>query len=325
MSFLVRRFSHSVILLFGVSILSFLFLQLAPGNFFDEMRLNPQISRQTVVALYTQYGMDKPFAVRYWLWLKSVSKGDWGVSFAYNTRVAPLIWARSGNTVLLTGAAALLSWIVALPAGVLSAAASQRHRWVDYVSGLVTTSLLVTPDLLLAIGVLWFAIHTHWFRAGGAFSPELADHGAWSSLKDRALHLTGPLLVLVLGSLPILLSHIRAAMLDALKLPCIRSAQAHGISTFRILFRHALPACAAPLIILFGFSLGSLLSASLLIELVMSWPGLGPLLLEAILARDVYLVIGAIMFSAMFLAGGIFLADVLLFIVDPRIRTENLA
>jgi peptide/nickel transport system permease protein len=147
----------------------------------------------------------------------------------------------------------------------------------------------------------------------------------WTNLKDRTLHLIGPLLVLVLGSLPILLSHIRSAVVDALKLPCIRAAQAHGVSRPRILFRHALPNSAAPLIALFGFSLGALLSASLLVEVVMSWPGLGPLLLEAILARDVYVVIGAVMFSAMFLVGGMFFADILLFVLDPRIRTESLA
>jgi peptide/nickel transport system permease protein len=325
MSFLLRRLFHSVILLLGVSVLSFLFLQLAPGNFFDEMRLNPQISRQTVVELYKQYGMDKPLVVRYWSWLKSVTEGDWGISFAYNTPVAPLILARSGNTLLLTGVATLLSWMIALPVGILCAAERERHRWIDQAAGLGTTLLLVIPDLLLALGVLWIAVHTHWFRAGGMLSPESVDRATWANLKDRTLHLIGPLLVLVLGSLPILIRHIRSGTADALKLPCIRAAQAHGVSELRILFRHALPNSAAPLVTLFGFSLGSLLSASLLIEVVMSWPGLGPLLLEAILGRDVYVVIGAVMFSALFLVGGMFIADVLLFVLDPRIRTESLA
>lgn len=325
MIFLARRLLHGFLLLTGVSLLSFIFLQLAPGSFFDEMRLNPQISHQTVVQLYKQYGMDRPLPVRYFSWLESVAKGDWGISFAYNSPVAPLIFARSRNTLLLTGTATLLSWLIALPAGILSAAGSRRHPWLDHAGTLMTTLLLVTPDLLLALGVLWIGVHTHWFHAGGMHSPQSADGDTRNHWKDLALHLIAPVLVLVLGALPVLLRHIRAAMLEALDSPYIRAVQAHGISQPRILFRHALPATAAPLISLFGISLGSLLSASLLVEVVMNWPGLGPLLLEAILSRDVYVVIGAVMFSAIFLLMGMLFADVLLFLADPRIRTEGLA
>jgi peptide/nickel transport system permease protein len=132
-------------------------------------------------------------------------------------------------------------------------------------------------------------------------------------------------LVLVLGSVPLLLRHVRAAVLDALESPCIRAIAAHGISHRQILFRHALPLAAPPLISLFGLSIGSLLSASLLVEIVMNWPGLGPFLLEAILAHDVYVVIGAVMLSAVSLAIGMLVADLLLFLADPRIRTEGLA
>jgi peptide/nickel transport system permease protein len=322
MKFLVRRLLHSVFLLFGISLLSFLFLQLAPGNFFDEMRLNPQISRETVAHLQKQYGLDRPFVGRYVSWLASAAKGDWGVSFAYNVPVAPLIWSRARSTLLLTGFAMLLSWMIALPVGIVSAA--RQNRWFDHFSGFVTSVLLITPDLLLALGLLWLALRTHWFPAGGMSSVRSSGNEG-GGLEDLMFHLIAPVAVLVLGSLPVLLRHIRAAMVDALQEPYIRAARSHGISHRRILFYHALPAAAAPLVSLFGFSLASLLSASLLIEVVMNWPGLGPLLLEAILARDVYVVIGAVMLSALFLAGGMLFADFLLFAIDPRIRTEELA
>jgi len=178
--------------------------------------------------------------------------------------------------------------------------------------------------LLLALGLLWLALRTHWFPAGGMVSLKSSGVDA-GNVKDLIFHLIAPVIVLVLGSLPVLLHHIRAAMVDALREPHIRAARSHGISDLRILFYHALPAAAAPLVSLFGFSLASLLSASLLIEVVMNWPGLGPLLLEAILARDVYVVIGAVMLSALFLVGGMLFADFLLFAIDPRIRTEELA
>jgi peptide/nickel transport system permease protein len=323
--FLARRFLHSLVLLFGVSLLSFVFLQLAPGSFFDDMQLNPQISPKTVTQLYRHYGLDKPLPVRYLDWLRSVAKGEFGISFAYNTAVAPLILARSRNTLLLTGTATLISWLIALPAGVLAAAAARRRHWLDYATGLTTTLLLVIPDLLFALGALWIAVNTRWVYAGGMLSPESAGLDLWHRMANITLHLIAPVLVLVLGALPILLRHVRAAMLDALNSPYIRAIHAHGISEVRILFRHALPAAASPLISLLGLSLGTLLSASLLVEVVMNWPGLGPLLLEAILARDVFVVIGAVMFSAAFLIGGMLAADVLLFIADPRIRTEGLA
>ena len=325
MKFLARRFLHSLVLLFGVSLLSFAFLQLAPGSFFDDMRLNPQISRETVARLYRHYGLSEPLPVRYLDWLVSVAKGECGISFAYNTPVAPLVLARSRNTLLLTATATVLSWLIALPAGILAAAASRRRPWIDFATSLTTTVLLVVPDLLLALGVLWVAVHTRWLYSGGMLSPKSAGLNFWHRLTDIALHLIAPVLVLVLGGLPILFRHVRAAMVDTLNTPYIRAVRAHGISDSRILYRHALPAAAAPLISLFGLSLGTLLSASLLVEVVMNWPGLGPLLLEAILSRDVFVVIGAVMFSAIFLIGGMLVADVLLFIADPRIRTEGLA
>jgi peptide/nickel transport system permease protein len=323
MKFLTSRLCHSVFLLLGISLLSFVFLQLAPGNFFDEMRLNPQISRETMAQLQKQYGMEQPLPERYLAWLKSVVKGDWGISFAYNTPVAPLIWSRARNTLLLTGLAMALSWMISLPLGVLSA--GERYRWIDRAASFVTSLLLAIPDLLLALGVLWLALRTRWFHAGGMLSVRSVDRSSLDRSKDLFLHLIAPAVVLVLGSLPVLLRHIRAAMIDALQTPYIRAARSHGIPYMRILFRHALPAASAPLVSLFGFSLASLLSASLLIEVIMNWPGLGPLLLEAILARDVYVVIGAVMLSALFLASGMFIADVLLFVMDPRIRTEHLA
>jgi len=144
-----------------------------------------------------------------------------------------------------------------------------------------------------------------------------------NKLRDLARHMTLPVIALVLSSLPLLVRHVRAAVADVLDAPFLLAAQGHGIPRRRLLYRYALPAAANPLISLFGLSIGALLSGSLLIEVVMSWPGLGPLLLEAILARDLYVVIGGVLFSTLLLLGGNFLSDVLLFLADPRIRTES--
>lgn len=322
MRFIVRRIAHSALFLLGVSLLSFTFFQLAPGNFLDEMRLNPQISQQTLLQLSRQYRLGQSLPVRYLYWLKSVARGEWGISFAYDTPVRPMILVRTRNTLLLTGSAAATSWLIALLWGVFSA--DRPDGLLDRVGTVTASTLLITPELLLALGFLWIALRTRWFYAGGMITPAAANEAGFAYAKDLILHMLGPTLILVLGSLPVLLRHTRAAMLEVMDSPYIRAARAHGIGRTRILFRHALPAAALPLVSLVGLSIGSLLSASLLVEVVMNWPGLGPLLLEAILARDPYVVIGTVMFSALLLVTGMLLADIATFAIDPRIRTENL-
>jgi len=313
MRYLLRRALEGVALLAAVSVLTFLLVELAPGDFFSEMRLDARLSPETVAGLRAQYGMDRPLAVRYGRWLASVARGEWGFSFAYNLPVAPLLAARAGNTLLLTVTAALLAWMLALPLGVWSAA--RRGGWADRLFTGAAALLLAVPDVLLALGLLMLAVRTGWLPAGGMFSPGASA----ATAGDVARHMILPVTALVLGALPLLLRHVRAAMLETLDAPFIFAARAHGMGSARLLWRHALPAAANPLVSLAGFSAGGLLSGSLLVEVVMGWPGMGPLLLEAILARDVFVVIGAVVLSTLFLLAGNFLADLLLLALDPRI------
>jgi peptide/nickel transport system permease protein len=321
MRYLLRRLGHAFLLVIGVSILAFLFTTLAPGNYFDEMRLNPQIAPETLVALRTQYQLDRPLPLRYISWVNSVLHGQMGFSFAYNAPVAPLLLVRARYTLLLTATATLLAWAIALPLGVWSA--ERLGQFPDRVISWSTAVLLVIPDLALALGLLVIAVRTHWFPTGGMASVDFESLSSLNKIRDLALHMTLPVAALVLSALPLLVRHVRASVADVLHAPFLLAAEGHGIPRLALLFRYALPAAANPLLSLFGFSIGALLSGSLLIEVVMSWPGLGPFLLEAILARDIYIVIGGVLFSTIFLAAGNFLADVLLCWLDPRIRTES--
>ena len=314
MRYIGRRLLHGLLLLVGVSLLSFLFADLAPGDYFSELRADPRVSAAAVAALRAQYGLDRPLPVRYAAWVASVLRGDFGYSLAYNSPVGPLLWARVRATLLLTGTATLLAWLIALPLGIWNATA--RGTWGDSVSKVVLSFLLAIPELLWAIVFLMLAVETGWFPAGGMVSP------GPERVEDVAWHLVLPVAVLVLGMLPILVRHVRASMAEAIDSPFALSARAQGIPRQRLLFRHLLPAAANPLISLFGFSLGTLLSASLLVEVVMGWPGLGPLFLEAIMARDFALVLAVVMLSASFLVVGNLLADILLYRVDPRIRMK---
>lgn len=322
MRFLARRLAHAVLLLLAVSFLSFALLQLTPGDFFDGLRLNPEISTQTIQGLRAEYGLDRPLPVRYERWVAALLHGQLGFSLAYKSPVGPLLHARAWNTLLLTGTATLLSWLMAIPIGIWSATA--KGKWPDRVSGLATSTLLTIPDLLLFLLLLLLAARTGWFPSGGMVSAAAdANAGFWASALDIAKHLVLPAAALALVALPALVRHIRSSMIEVLASPFIRAARAHGISRMRILFRYALPVAANPLISLFGLSIAGMLSASALAEVVLSWPGLGPLLLESVLARDVYVVAGTVMVAAVFLIGGNFLADLILFAIDPRIRIES--
>src|SRR5207253_7181423 len=162
MRFVLRRMAHAAFLLFGVSILTYLFAALAPGDYFDEMRLNPQIAPETVVALRAQYQLDRPLPLRYVRWLNSVMHGDLGYSFSYNSPVGPLLLVRARNTLFLTLTATLLAWGLALPLGVRSA--EYLGRLPDSLVSWMTAGLLVLPDLALTLGLLLFAARSGWTR-----------------------------------------------------------------------------------------------------------------------------------------------------------------
>jgi peptide/nickel transport system permease protein len=319
--YLARRIGHGILMLFGVSILLFLLLQAAPGEFLSELKLNSQISAETVAGLRAQYGLDQPLPVRYWKWIESSAKGEFGYSFAYNTPASTLLLPRARNTLLLTVPAVLISWLIAVPLGVF--VAGRKGSWADRLFSGGTSVLLALPDVLIALLALLVALKTGMFPVGGMTSVGAENQTAWGWLRDLGWHMVLPVAALVIGSLTMILRHVRASVGEVLDSSYMRAAEGHGLPRFKLLFRYGLHAAANPLISLFGLSVALLLSISLLIEVVMSWPGIGPLLLEAILARDLFVVIGVVMLSTVFLIAGNFLADILLYAFDPRIRMQS--
>ncbi len=318
MKYLARRAARALLLLFGVSALCFLFTEMAPGNFYDEMRLNPQISAATLATLQARYGLNQPLVNRYARWTASVAHGDFGYSLAYNAPVSPLLWARAKNTLLLTSFATLLTWLVGLPVGVWSA--TSRGKVVDRVIGAGSSFLISIPEIVMALALLALAVRSRFVPVGGMMSLGFDDLSGWEKARDVFQHLLLPVSILVLGGVAMVERHVRTSVIEVLDSPCIQAAKALGISRTRLLFRHVLPLAANPAISLFGFSLAGLLGGSLLVEVVTGWPGLGPLILEATMSRDLYVVIGAVMLSAVFMLAGNLVADLLLLAFDPRIR-----
>lgn len=318
---LAGRAVQGLVLLPVVALASFVLAELAPGDFFAEMRLDPRISQESLRALRERHGLDRPLPERYLRWLGSMARGEMGFSFAYGQPVGPLLWPRARNSLVLNVVATTVAWALAIPVGVWWA--GLRSRRGGHAFAAATAVLLALPDVVVALALLLLAVRTGWFPAGGMVSLG-HDQMAWGArVADLARHLALPATALVVSILPVLVRHVRAAVAAALQAPFVRVARAHGLPEGHILLRHALPAAANPLVSLFGLSLASLLSLSLLVEVVMGWPGLGPLMLEAILARDLHLVVAPVLASTIFLLLGNLAADVMLLAVDPRIRSEG--
>jgi peptide/nickel transport system permease protein len=318
MRFIVRRLVRAFLLVWAVSALCFLFTEMTPGSFFDEMRLNPQISAETVSSLRAHYGLDRPLPVRYMSWIAAVGHGDLGFSIAYNAPVAPLLWERARNTLLLTVTATVLTWMIGVPLGVWRA---NRHEQIsDRAIGTVSSLLVSVPEIVMAIALLAVAVRWRLVPVGGMVSLRSEELPAWGRLLDLLRHMVLPISILALGSVALVERHVRASVLEVLDTPYIHAATGLGIGRARLLFRHALPVAANPAISLFGFFLASLLGGSLLVEVITGWPGLGPLVLEATLSRDLYVVVATVMLSAVFMVCGTLVADLLLLACDPRIR-----
>jgi peptide/nickel transport system permease protein len=299
--YLLRRVLHAVFHLAGVSVLSFAFVDLAPGDYLTDARLNPQVSAATVAGLRSEYGLDRSLPVRYASWLRSALRGDFGVSMAYGLPASQLLFPRVRNTLLLAASAVALTWFLGVPLGVWSARA--QRRWPDRIIGLGASAALAIPELVMATVALFIAVRSGLLPVGGS--------------------MVLPVLVLVAGSIPVVIRHTRAAVLDVMNAPFVVAARTHGIAETTIIWRYVMRAALNPLISLGGLSIGTLLSASLLVEVIMGWPGLGPLLLDAVSARDVHVIIGSVVLSAALLIGGSLLADILLYACDPRIRVET--
>lgn len=313
-----RRLLHAIFLLVAISILAFATSQLAPGNFLDDLKLNPQVSSQTIDALRVQYGLDQPVRVRYFRWMKSFVRGDFGYSLSYNAPVSDLLWVRMKNTLLLGSISMLMAWFLALPMGIWSAC--KPGGWLDRCCSWISIVLLGTPELALALLFILIAAHFGTLPTGGMTSASGA--GASMAALDVFRHLVIPSTALALPAIPLLFRHVRAAMLEAWNTPFVHAAKGHGISEARLLLRHALPAASNPLISLFGLSLATLMSGSFLVEVIAGWPGLGPLFLEATYSRDSQVVLAVVMLFSAFLIVANLTADLLLYAADPRVRAE---
>jgi peptide/nickel transport system permease protein len=318
--YVLKRLLHMIPLLLGVSLLTFLLMAMAPGDYFTSLSQNPQISPETIARLKAQFHLDKPWYVQYFYWLLSVLQGDFGYSMAYKIPATALIVGRLWNTFLLAFFALIIAWGIAVPLGIW--AAVKKGSWIDHACSFIAFVGLSIPDVLLSLLALWFAAATGWFPVGGAASPLHDLMTPIQQFWDFAHHLILPAIVLAAADLAGIMRRMRSCLLDTLRAEYVTAARARGLSEGWVIYKHALRNAINPLLTIFGYSLAALLSGAFIVENIMAWPGLGRLTVEAFFAKDSYLVVDGVVMATALLVAGNFIADLLLAWSDPRIRLK---
>jgi len=298
-----------------VAMLTFVVIDLAPGSFLDDLATNPQVSSEMLTRMRAQYGLDRPFYGKFWQWSRSVAGGDLGYSLVYQRPVRELIAERVWNTILLNLTALALAWAVGMTLGLMAAWA--RGSFADWAISGATAVLMSTPSVALAVVMLALAARLG-LPIGGVSVSDPETLTAWERAADLIRHLALPVLAVTAVWMPAIARHTRTAVLAALEAPHMLAARARGVGRARLLLVHALREALVPLTNFFGLSIAGLVSASLVVEVVMSWPGIGALTYDAILKRDIFLVVDLMQVSAVLLLIGNAVGDLLLHAVDPR-------
>ncbi|MHB8542691.1 MAG: ABC transporter permease [Leptospirales bacterium] len=315
------RFVHLIFVLTGILFLSFLLISFAPGNFLSQMAMNPQVSPEIIRQLNSLYGLDQPFYLQFLHWVRAFFHGDLGYSFSYHLPVMTLLLSRIPLTILLTSTAVVLSWGMALPLAVYGG--SRPNGALDrFLTGFSYLSISIPSFFLALLGVL-LAGRTGWFPIGGAHRPGLDGQGWFVRSEDLLHHLALPAMTLALGSFGVLYRLMRSSVIEVREQPFFRAAKGRGLSPYLLRFRYLFRNALNPLVTLFGMELGGLLSGAAFVEMVYAWPGMGRMMLHAVLTDDLYLVMGGILAGSVMLLLGNILADVALFALDPRVRERN--
>ena len=320
-AYIIRRLLTLFPLVLAMSFVAFMFIQLAPGDYFATLRMNPQISDETIARLEAQYHMDKPPLVQYGYWLKNLVFLDLGYSISQKQPVASVIASRLVNTLLLSLSAIVITWLVAIPIGIYSAV--HQYSWGDKLfSGLAFVGMSL-PGFFLALLMLYFvSSEMGLLPPGGLKSPNYDQLSTLAKIGDMAVHLIIPTTVLAIGGLASLQRIMRGNMLEVLRMQYVTTARAKGLPENRVIYRHALRNAINPMVTIFGFELSTLLSGAALLEIVVGYPGLGQVMLEAVRSQDIFLVMGSMLIGGVMLVVGNLIADVLLAFVDPQVSYQ---
>lgn len=319
--FVIKRILAAVPLLIGVTFITFFLINHSPGDYLSQMALNPQIPKERIELERKKFGLDQPWHIRYIKWLGNACRLDFGYSFEYKMPVFKLIKSHMANTLLLSMSALLFAWLVAIPLGII--AAVKQYSWMDKVSSGIAFMGLSIPEVFLALLMVYFAYLTGWFPIGGMKDDIRFDYMSnFGKIKDLLHHLILPTFVLGASSLASYMRLMRGNLVEQLKMDYVTVARAKGLPEWKVVLKHAVRNAINPLITMFGYSLSSLLSGAFLVEIVMAWPGMGRLTINALMKKDIPLVVASVVMGSVMLIVGNIISDILLAISDPRIKYD---
>ena len=327
LAFIVQRILLMIPMLVAISILSFVIIQLPPGDFLTSYvaqlrQEGDEVDEAELESLRQRYGLGQPAYVQYLKWIYGVLvKGDWGQSFEWQKPVSELIWERLGLTMTLSLGALLVGWFIAIPVGVYSA--THQYSWLDYLMTTFSFIGLGTPGFLLALIILFLAQSWLGLNVGGLFSDEyILEPWSWAKIVDMLKHIWVPMLIVAVNGTAGNIRITRANLLDELNKPYVETARAKGVKESSLIWKYPVRVALNPFFSTVGWSLASLISGTTLVAMVLSLQTTGPMLLRSLTSQDMYLA-GSFLFllSALTIIGTL-LSDILLAIVDPRIRLQ---
>ena len=327
LAYLVRRLILAILTIWAVSVLSFVIIQLPPGDYITSYIAQMSaaggfVSEQEVEALRQEYGLDQPVWIQYLRWMKQVGHGRFGMALEWKRPVVEVIGDRLWLTMVVSVAAIILTWVLALPIGIYSAV--RQYSVGDYVATFIGFIGLAVPSFMLALVLMYFGFTLFGLNIGGLFSDEY-NQAPWGLAKawDLIKHLPLPALILGLAGTAQLIRIMRANLLDELGRPYVVTARARGLPESRVILKYPVRVALNPFASTIGYLLPYVVSGSIIVSLVLGLPTVGPLLLRALVAQDMFLAGTIVLLLGVMTVIGTFLSDLLLMWIDPRIRLEG--
>ncbi|MDI7276299.1 MAG: ABC transporter permease [Anaerolineae bacterium] len=327
LGYVLRRISIMIPTLLIISIISFVIIQLPPGDYLTsyaaQLRTMGDIVQQEEIdALRQRYGLGQPVYVQYVKWISGIIlRGDWGQSMEWQKPVKEIIWERLALTMVLASVSILVSWFVAIPIGVYSA--THQYSIPDYVMSVISFVGVGTPGFMLALVIMYLAMTLLGLNVGGLFSQEyLVAPWTWAKVVDMLKHLWIPVLIIAVGSTAGSIRTTRANLLDELNKPYVETARAKGLPEGRLIWKYPVRVALNPFFSTVGWSLANLISGETLVSVVLSLQTIGPMMLRALTSQDMYLAGSFLLLLSTMTVVGTLISDILLAWVDPRIRLE---
>jgi len=327
LAYVGRRVLLGVFTVWAISVLSFTIIQLPPGDYVTSYiaqmaSMGSVVSDEEAQALRIQYGLGQPYYVQYLKWMKQIVTGNFGMSMEWRRPVTEVIGDRLWLTVVVSVAALILTWVLALPIGIYSAV--RQYSAGDYFATFIGFIGLAVPNFLLALVILYFGFILFNANIGGLFSPELQD-APWSAAKvwDLLKHLPVPAVILGLAGTAQQIRIMRANLLDELRKPYVVTARSKGLPESTVVLKYPVRVALNPFASTIGYTLPYIVSGSIIVSIVLGLPTVGPLLLKALIAQDMFLAGTIVLLLGVMTVIGTLISDVLLVWIDPRIRIED--